>query len=107
MSSTRDRLRAFYAEELVPVAAALRKRGASLLPAAPDGAPSWYDPAPSVPDIVEFEPDEFGSELAAMWHAQGNPELAAVAARLSLLSRELEQGVEQREDVSPFMYVMF
>lgn len=107
MSSTETRLRTFYVKELVPVASAIRKRGGRFLSGATEEAASWYEPPISTPDIIEFEPADFGSALAEMWREQGNPELAELAGRLAALARELEQQGDQREDLSPFMYVMF
>lgn len=107
MSSIEDRLRAFFAERLVPAAERARARGVSYFPPGPDDEESWYESPPETPAIMEIDDGQFGAKLKQMWQDQGHPELADLAEAFEELARELELKDDQTEDVSPFMYVMF
>ncbi len=110
MNSTDERkLRRFFTKKLVPVAEKLRGRGVRLLSVAPHHkAESWYeDGTHGEPDFAEIDPADCARMLRDMWERQDLPELAALAADLMRLAREIEFDEEQAADVSPFLYVMY
>ena len=110
MSSTDERkLRKFFAKRLLPVAESLRARGVRLLPVAPHAeAESWYEDATrGEPDFTEIEAEDCERALREMWERQGLPELAALAADLMRLARDLDLDEEQAAEVSPFLYAMY
>ena len=109
MSPTDEqRLRRFFARKLVPAAQALQGRDVRFFPLGPDPAESWYEDAPvGEPEFVEIEVEDCERMLREMWERDGTPELAALAADLMTLAREIEFDEEQSADVSPFMYVIY
>jgi len=110
MSSTDSRkLRRWFAKALVPVAKQLRARGVSFFVLAPcPEADSWYeDGVGREPDFAEVEAQDCEHLLREMWEQQGLPELAALAADLMALARDLQTEDEQAADVSPSLYVMY
>lgn len=110
MSSTDEAaLRRFLVSQLAPVAARLRERGVAFFPLGPEAAEeSWYQPAPEgEPELSELEPEAFEARLRQRWERQGLPELAALAAPLAQLARQLEVGEEESAEISPFVYVMY
>lgn len=106
---------AFFREVLVPVALRERESGREFFALRPDeAAESYYvEPANREMRPEDFELracesiEDFVRELAALWSSEGLEELAATAPRLAALASELREDEEQRDDVSPFMYVMF
>jgi hypothetical protein len=110
MSSTDERkLQRFFQKELSPAAAAIRTRGIELFPLGPDPErESYWEPGPEdEPEFIEILPDDFAAALEEYWNAKGLPELAALAAPLMAMARELEIQQEQSEELSPFLYVMY
>jgi hypothetical protein len=112
----RDRRAAdFFRDVLVPAALRERAEGREFFALRPDAdAETYYvEPTRRTMSPADFElraaesVEDFISELAAMWTAEGRGELAAIAARLGELAATLGAGEQQAEDVSPFMYVMF
>lgn len=105
----------FFREVLVPVALRERESGRELFALRPDAeAESYYvEPTRSAMRPEDFElraaesVEEFVRELAALWSSEGREELAAMLPRLAALAAEVCEDEEQRDDVSPFMYVMF
>lgn len=104
-----EQLRAYFADELVPAARALRERGVTFFAQRPDGhADSWYvDAATAEPDLFEVEADDAERTLREMWLSEGVPELAALAASLMQLAGDVRLDEDQSAEVSPFMYVMY
>jgi hypothetical protein len=107
---------AFFREVLVPVALRERAAGREFFAPRPDAeAESYYvEPTRRVTTREDFElraadsVEEFVRGLAALWASEGREELAAaMAPRLAALAAEVREDGEQRDDVSPFMYVMF
>ena len=112
----RDRSAAdFFREVLVPAALRERESGREFFALRPDaGAESYYvEPTKGSMRPEDFElracesVEEFVRGLAALWASEGREELAAMAPRLAALAAEVREDEEQRDDVSPFMYVMF
>jgi hypothetical protein len=106
---------AFFREVLVPVAQGERESGREFFALRPDAeAESYYvEPTKGLMRPEDFElragesVEEFVRELAALWASEGREDLAAMAPRLAALATEVREDEEQRDDVSPFMYVMF
>ena len=106
---------AFFREVLVPAAQAERESGREFFALRPDAeAESYYvEPTKSLMRPEDFElragesVEDFVRELAALWASEGREGLAAMAPRLAALAAEVREDEEQRDDVSPFMYVMF
>ena len=109
MSPTDEqRLCRFFARKLVPAAQTLQGRDVRFFPLGPDAAESWYEDGPAgEPEFVEIEVEDCERMLREMWERDGMPELAALAADLMKLAREIELDEEQSDDVSPFMYVIY
>ena len=112
----RDRVAAeFFREVLVPVALGERERGREFFALRPDASVESYYVEPTRramrPEDFELRAcesvEDFVRELAALWTSEGREELAAMARRLAALAAEVREDEEQRDDVSPFMYVMF
>ncbi len=109
-AQSEERLRAFFDERLVPAARALRRRGVRFFPSGPDdGQSSWYlDYPPDTPELVELDAADARAQLERLWSAEGHPELVALAGPLADLADQLDaRAVEQTDDISPFIYVMF
>ena len=95
----------FFRERLVPAAAALRKRGATLIPDGPDAkAPTYYVARPIEESYVFDLSVPLSDAVQRRW--EDYPELAALAEDLLRLARDLRQKEESGE-VSPFIYAMF
>ncbi len=103
------RLRQFYKERLTVAAEKLRERKVRLMPLGPEpNSGTWYVAlSPDEPEFIEFEGEQWGSTLRALWEAQGLPELTELAEPLAELAREMELGEDESSDVSPFIYVMY
>jgi hypothetical protein len=105
----------FFREVLTPAALRERAEGREFFALRPDAAAESYfvEPTRCVLTREDFELraaesiEEFVAALAALWTAEGRDGLAAMAQQLLKLASEVGEGEEQREDVSPFMYVMF
>jgi len=113
---SRDRAAsAFFREVLVPAALRERETGREFFALHPDASVESYyvEPMKSEMRPEDFElraadsVEEFVRELSALWTSEGREELASMAQRLAALASEVREDEEQREDVSPFMYVMF
>jgi hypothetical protein len=106
---------AFFREVLVPVAQRERETGREFFALRPDEAAESYYVEPTKretrPEDFELRAsdsaEDFVRELAALWVSEGREELASMAPRLAALAAEVREDEEQRDDVSPFMYVMF
>ena len=112
----RDRAAAdFFREVLVPAALRERETGREFFALRPSAEVESYYVEPTKREMrpEDFElraaesVDDFVRELAALWVSEGREELAAIVERLGALAREVREDEEQRDDVSPFMYVMF
>lgn len=111
MSSTEPdakgaRLAAFFETHLAPAAAALRARGVSALEPGPDATVESYwhvrtDPGNA---LVALDFEHLDAALAELWASE--PELAALAAPLVALAREV-QDTHQAAEVDAFVYQMF
>ncbi|HZT59151.1 MAG TPA: hypothetical protein VFA21_11035 [Pyrinomonadaceae bacterium] len=105
----------FFREVLTPAAVRERAEGREFFALRPDAEAESYfvEPTRRVTTREDFELraagsiEEFVGALAALWAAEGRDGLAAMAQRLGELAAEFGEGEEQREDVSPFTYVMF
>ena len=105
----------FFREALVPAALRERASGREFFALRPDaGAESYYvEPAKREMRPEDFElragesAEDFVRELSALWSSEGREELAAMGQRLAALASEVREDEERRDDVSPFMYVMF
>ncbi|HVF44346.1 MAG TPA: hypothetical protein VM936_15085 [Pyrinomonadaceae bacterium] len=106
---------AFFREVLVPAALRERESGREFFALRPEaGAESYFvEPTNREMRPEDFElracesVEEFVRGLAALWASEGREDLAAMAPRLAALAAEVCEDEEQRDDVSPFMYVMF
>ena len=106
------RLRRFFEERLTPAAESLRQRGVRFFDSAPTSESvtedaSWWQPAPTWPDLSELDPERWVDTLVELWRNQGLDELVALAPELAELASELELGEESDADLSPFLYVMY
>jgi hypothetical protein len=105
----------FFNEVLVPAALRERATGREFFALRPEAEAESYFVEPTNremrPEDFELRAcesiEDFVRELAALWASEGLEELAAMAPRLAALASELREDEEQRDDVSPFMYVMF
>jgi hypothetical protein len=96
----------FFRECLVPAAVRLRAREARLLPDGPDrAAATYYSARPPREEYVFDLSVPLTDVLRSQW--KDYPELAALAAELSRLARDLRQHKEESCEVSPFIYAMF
>ena len=106
---------AFFREVLVPVALRERATGREFFALRPEASAESYYVEPTkrsmAPEDFELRAadsvEDFVRELAALWASEGREGLAALAPRLAALAAEVREDEEQRDDVSPFMYVMF
>ncbi|MBM4383384.1 MAG: hypothetical protein FJ091_08445 [Deltaproteobacteria bacterium] len=110
------KLRAFFRQRVVPLAERTRARREQRLPAGPDAAAAtYYEPARrSHMAPLDFTRasgltrDTLEAQLRALWQERGDAELAALAPELARLARECAADmVEQGEELSPFVYVMY
>jgi hypothetical protein len=105
----------FFMLKLAPLAEEYRRRGLPLIPLAAEPEAKTYfvdrERRSMRPDDFELAGtasiDEFRQALAAHWTAAGHPALAELAPDFASLAEALYQVVEQGEEVSPFIYVMF
>jgi hypothetical protein len=112
-------IRRFHEEQLVPLAERLAVEGRAPFPLAPDplAATYWEERSRTTMAPADFEvpgsggPEELEAALAALWTAQGWPELAPLApalAEIAAAAREAaERTGEDDGEVSPFLYAMF
>ena|SRR5215813_10165457 len=102
------RVHQFFKEKLVPAAEELRSWGVRFFPKAFEEAPTWYVAyAPTAPELDEFQIEECESRLRKLWEADSLSELAALAAPLVALARDLEAKPDEKGEVSEFIYEMF
>jgi hypothetical protein len=106
----------FFRHELVPLGNELRAAGKTFFPSnASENCESYYiTRGKSVMSKQDFEcggcesVEVFSLELLAMWKSQGNEELTKLLPGLVKLADMLhEKSLEQDEEVSPFVYVMY
>jgi hypothetical protein len=108
MPSTEEPLEALFRTRLLPLAEELHRRGVSFFALGPDDcAESWYEGAPSNPEFVEFEGDDWSPSLRALWESQGLVELADLIEPLRELAEVLGPRTDEAAEVSPFVYVMY
>ena len=99
-------LRRFFQDRIVPAAEALRGRGVSFFPLAPErGATSYWNSRPRGQAYVFAIGDDVGAELRELWHE--HPELRALADDLAAMTRALAERRQESADVSSFIYAMF
>ncbi len=110
-----ERIRRFFAEQLSPAAAAIRRRRGELFATRPDPQAETYYRRRSTTRMsaASYEVDGLGSvegletALRSFWESRGLPELASLSPGLTELARLLRPTEEQTDEVSPFIYVMF
>ncbi len=110
MSSTDEsRIRRFFRKRLTPTAAKLRARGLRFFPMGPEPeAETWYvEGEGDESEFVELEVEACEEALRELWERQDLPELAALAAPLLDLAKQLEVAEEDSSEISPFVYVMY
>lgn len=105
-STSTERTRRFFFQELMPVASELKGKGATLFPAAPDPAAASYFVRREKTDVV---PEDFVIAEADLECAcyRGTPASEKLASGLTELREMLYQREEQDHEVSPFIYIMF
>ena len=104
------RLRSFYAERLLPLAAIARERGVEMFPLSPaEAEESYYRERDTEGCYVhEINAEEMAAQLKELMRVDGLPELEALAEPLISLAADLQaQEEEDAGDVSPFIYAMF
>jgi hypothetical protein len=108
-------VRAFFGEELMPLAAKLKGAGRPMFPTGADAAASTYfktrtNTAMSRADFVVHgteSPEAFVQAMQAYWERSLLPEMAVLAPTMAKLAVQLRGAPEKNDEVSPFMYVMF
>lgn len=103
-----EMLAAFFTEHLAPAAERLGEQGVAPFPLGPEPeAATWYVvPTPDQPEFITVERDTLEETLRTTW-AQTLPELAALAAPLVALARQLRLDREDPAELSPYLYRMF
>ena len=110
------RLHGFFRERVLPLAERTRERRQRLLPKGPDAyRASYYEPARrremAPTDFTRasgLTPETLEQQLRGLWQERGDAELAELAPELARLARACAADmVEQGEDLSPFVYVMY
>jgi hypothetical protein len=118
MSSTDPKaaaVRAFFDNELMPLAARLKDAGRPMFPTGADPSAGTYfktrtKTAMSKEDFVVLgveSPAAFGREMLSHWNLSRFPEMATLAPTMAGLAEQLRGEPEKDEEVSPFIYVMF
>ena len=106
MSSIDERaLREFYRTQLAPAAARLRERRSGVFELGATDEESWYVDYTSGTELGEMSTESFEDRLYEVW--KGDPELLELIPGLMEMSRGLEVKLEETDDVSPFIYIMF
>jgi len=110
------RLRTFFRKRVLPLAERTRARRERRLPAGRDAAAaSYYEPARrphlAPADFVRasgLTTETLDAKLCELWQQRGDGELAELAPELARLARDCAtEMVEQGEELSPFVYVMY
>lgn len=107
--------REFYRNELAPLADRQRRAGKRSFEVAPDPTCDSYFKrrAKTRFSRADFEahtiatPAALGAALGAFWERTGDVELAALAPAFGALAARLYDVDDQKDSVTPFMYVMF
>jgi hypothetical protein len=108
-------VRAFFDQELMPLAARLKGAGRPMFPTAADPSLGTYfktrtSTTMSREDFVVHgteSPSAFAQAMQAYWQRSRLPEMAALAPTMARLAEQLRGEPEKDEEVSPFIYVMF
>jgi len=105
----------FFTDELLPLAAQLKRQGVRLLEEAADpAAPSYFQRRRRrAMTKSDFESggsavlEAVGADFARLWSAESGARLAPLAKGTAQLARELRSIEEQSAEVSNFVYVMY
>src|SRR5262249_20656910 len=108
-------VRAFFDQELMPLASRLKTAGRPMFPTGADPAAASYFKARTKTGMAKEDfvvsgvesPGAFATALGAYWRASRFPEMAALAPSMGKLAERLRGEPEKDEEVSPFIYVMF
>ena len=100
---------------LMPLADARRRCGRPTMPLCADASlPSYWTALPArrlePADFLQpscLDADELTAALEAHWRANGEPDLAALSARLVALAQALRTPDSATDTPSPFIYTMF
>jgi hypothetical protein len=104
-----------FSEELLPLAARLKREGVKFLDAQPekDAASYFVRRAKIGMARIDFEsggcasPATVEADLARLWNRGNDGSLATLAPGMATLARTLRQVQAETADVSNFIYVMY
>lgn len=108
-------LRAFFDDELMPLAARMKQDGVQFLDVKIDkGVDSYYiNRKKRSMTRADFEwggaelVETFANQIKEFWRGQGQDRLVTLVPTLEKLAVALQTNDEQDSEVSPFIYVMY
>jgi len=105
-STSGERTRRFFFQELMPVASELKEKGETFFPVEPDGTAATYF---SRREKTGVDREDFAIPEADLRRAchPATPGAERLSAGLEELRESLYQREEQDGEVSPFIYIMF